>query len=126
MKTESMEKSANEPGLSGTEVSTGLAPFEEESTILIDEYPLVGPFMLEEFERSNEIIEINELFGHSAQEESGSPDESAPEEIDNGEREKTDTEGDKATGVPPTPERVGSPFDEEGPIAGEPHSALPP
>ena len=43
--------------------SRGLAPFEDKCAILLDEFGSGSPTMLEEFEQSNEIIYLDEIFG---------------------------------------------------------------
>ncbi len=86
--------------------ATGLAPFEEESTILLDEFTTASPNLLEEFEETYETIHIDELLGSITQgdeeepQEEPDPDESAPSVEPSAPEGEADESGDEEDAEP--------------------------
>ena len=102
-------------------VATGLAPFEEESSILLDDFSFGSPIMLDDFNVTSEVVYLDDLFGNSNE-----------ENVDSDELIEEPGEGVEALGEEADAELTGDdigaqpPEGEEGLVTGEPETALPP
>jgi len=119
----SSEEFKGNPSSFKIENSSGLAPFEEESSILLDEYPEL-PNLLEEFEETLDTVFLVEPFSEEG--EGGEPYEEAllEEKGEEGEEGEKEEEGEVLEEEAPSeeeelfPEEIGVPPQPKAPVVG--------